>query len=281
MAKSMLEELRRACVDAAPAGLLSGWRLAYVEETCSTMDVARALTQDPAKAAELGAVDLGSGLGTNYVVLAHAQTAGRGRQGRPWVSAPGCGIYATFGWAPVSLSSLQGLSLAAGLAVHRAVRALGGDAALKWPNDVVVWRPEGMRKLGGILVDVQSKGQGTETVLIGIGLNLFRQQFPVDVPGIALEELFGAAPDYTLTFARLTAEVVQMLREFSSGGFSGLCEEWNAASGMSGRTGEASINGNSVRGRVIKVLEDGALFFHGEGEAEPRKIYSAELTFVA
>src|SRR5258708_19597856 len=102
------------------------------------------------------------------LLAAEEQTAGRGRRGRRWHSAPGAGI--TF-----SLSrSLQrpvreaaGLSLVAGVAVARALRALGvAQAALKWPNDLVV----NGAKLGGILVDTRSHDRVTHA-LIGIGLN--------------------------------------------------------------------------------------------------------------
>src|SRR5881409_3993545 len=104
------------------------------------------------------------------LLAAEEQTAGRGRRGRRWHSAPGAGL--TF-----SLSrSLQrpvrevaGLPLVAGVAVARALRALGvAQAALKWPNDLVV---NGAKlKLGWILVETRSQGRATHAV-IGIGLN--------------------------------------------------------------------------------------------------------------
>src|SRR6266478_1130751 len=89
------------------------------------------------------------------LLAAEEQTAGRGRRGRRWHSAPGAGI--TF-----SLSrSLQrpareaaGLSLVAGVALARALRALGvAQAALKWPNDLLV----NGAKLGGILVETRGR----------------------------------------------------------------------------------------------------------------------------
>src|SRR5258705_7763364 len=82
------------------------------------------------------------------LLVAEEQTAGRGRRGRRWHSAPGAGL--TFSLARTvrrPLRELAGLSLVAGVAVARALRALGGTrAALKWPNDIMV----GEAKLGGL-----------------------------------------------------------------------------------------------------------------------------------
>src|SRR5687767_16036938 len=90
------------------------------------------------------------------LVAAEEQTAGRGRRGRRWHSAPGAGVTFSLGRRirrPVR--ELAALSLVAGVAATRALRALGvRTAALKWPNDLVV---DGA-KLGGILVETRSQG---------------------------------------------------------------------------------------------------------------------------
>lgn len=95
------------------------------------------------------------------LLAAHAQTAGRGRRGRRWHSAPGAGL--TFSLS-ARVGRLAGLPLAAGIAVARALRGLGAAAVeLKWPNDLVVRGA----KLGGILVQTRAK-----LAVIGVGINL-------------------------------------------------------------------------------------------------------------
>ena len=98
------------------------------------------------------------------LLAAEEQTAGRGRRGRRWHSARGAG--ATFSISTVTARpprELPGLSLVAGVAAARALRALGIErAALKWPNDLVV----AGAKLGGILVETRGS-----FVVIGIGIN--------------------------------------------------------------------------------------------------------------
>src|SRR6266496_3479524 len=85
------------------------------------------------------AVLLGEGKGA-VLLAAEEQTAGRGRRGRRWYSPPGSGV--TFSLSAVirrPARELAGLSLVAGVGAARALRALGvAQAALKWPNDLVV-----------------------------------------------------------------------------------------------------------------------------------------------
>ena len=107
------------------------------------------------------------------LVVAYEQTAGRGRQGRSWVSEAGRGLYCTWlqplpvGQGPVD-DQLGTLPLLVGVGVCRAVAALiDGDALLKWPNDVLV----GGRKIAGILIETVAGGSGEMAAVIGFGVN--------------------------------------------------------------------------------------------------------------
>src|SRR5688572_5740233 len=109
------------------------------------------------------------------LIAAEEQTAGRGRRGRRWHSAPGAGVTFSLGRRirrPVR--ELAALSLVAGVAATRALRALGvRTAALKWPNDLVL---DGA-KLGGILVEARTAGGGRNPgsyAVIGLGINCRR-----------------------------------------------------------------------------------------------------------
>jgi len=90
--------------------------------------------------------------GPQALIVALEQTAGRGRQGRSWVSRRGLGIYATLLLA-VEEAALQTLPLLVGVGLARALDGIGCPARLKWPNDLQV---EG-RKLGGILIESISR----------------------------------------------------------------------------------------------------------------------------
>src|SRR5688572_19193259 len=101
------------------------------------------------------------------LIAAEEQTAGRGRRGRRWHSARGAGITFSLGRRiRRPTRELAVLSLVAGVAVARALHALGARSArLKWPNDLVL---DGA-KLGGILVETRNG-----RAVIGIGLNCRR-----------------------------------------------------------------------------------------------------------
>lgn len=92
-----------------------------------------------------------------HAVVADQQTAGRGRQGRAWLSPPG-GLYATF---IVPHDDL--LSVHAGVAAVAALEEFGVRVQLKWPNDLLV----GERKLGGILIETDAA-----VARVGVGINL-------------------------------------------------------------------------------------------------------------
>ncbi|HET9424825.1 MAG TPA: biotin--[acetyl-CoA-carboxylase] ligase [Gemmatimonadaceae bacterium] len=130
-------------------------RVELYESVGSTLDVAHGLAAAGAPAGTL--------------VLAAAQTAGRGRLGRSWSSEPGAGIWLTLIERPADRSALDVLSLRVGLGIVNALEPLTGEAlALKWPNDVY----RGDRKLAGILVEARWRGSEPDWVAIGVGLNV-------------------------------------------------------------------------------------------------------------
>ena len=145
------------------------------DEVTSTMDVARDLIPS-----------LKDGAG---VVCALSQSAGRGRQGRKWSSTHGA-MMATFLFQTSQpLASLSGYSLVVGLGLVDAFERFGARLQLKWPNDLVVVRDDSIRKVGGILIEVQDLG-ATRVILVGVGVNLART--PDDVAhAMSIEELSG------------------------------------------------------------------------------------------
>jgi BirA family biotin operon repressor/biotin-[acetyl-CoA-carboxylase] ligase len=100
-----------------------------------------------------------------YACLAEYQTAGRGRQGRKWVSPYASGISLSIKYRYTTMvDSLAGLNIALAVTVGRVLWDLGAqEVGLKWPNDVL-WQG---RKLAGLLLESRGK-----EVVIGIGLNV-------------------------------------------------------------------------------------------------------------
>ena len=106
------------------------------------------------------------------VVIAEEQTAGQGRHGHTWHSAPGDGIYCS-----LVLPQSPMLTLALGLATHSAIfEATGQVCDLRWPNDLML----GDRKVAGILV--QAAGHNA---IAGIGINVNHAAFPAELVELA------------------------------------------------------------------------------------------------
>ena len=130
-----------------------------------------------------------SGAPEGLVLVAEAQTAGRGRMGRRWVSPPCSALTFSVLLRPagVPASRLGWVPLLAGAAVASALAGTTGvDARLKWPNDVLA----GDAKLAGILAERRA-----ETIVLGIGINVFQRRGELPLP--AATSLLLAAPQAT------------------------------------------------------------------------------------
>lgn len=130
----------------------------------------------------------GAGAAEGTVLVAEAQTAGRGRLGRRWASPPRAGLTFSVLLRPdgVPAPLLGWLPLLAGVAAAASVRAVTAvEATLKWPNDVLV----GERKLGGILAE-----RAGAAVVVGIGINVWqtRADLPPDAAATSLALAAGA-----------------------------------------------------------------------------------------
>lgn len=110
-------------------------------------------------------------------VVADDQSAGRGRWGRRWISAPGSSLLMSVVLrpAPAVARSLGLMTIAAGLACAEAVdRTTGVTAGLKWPNDVLI----GDRKVAGVLIETRISARAVEALVVGIGVDLDWPQGP-------------------------------------------------------------------------------------------------------
>lgn len=153
------------------------------------------------------------------VVIANQQTAGKGRQGRTWVSPPG-NIYLSLYWQfSGSLDKLYGLSLVVGIAIANVLKSNGlSDVKLKWPNDIF-WQNN---KLGGILIETKPGKNNTIDAVIGFGLNIkdvagYKDQ--VSQNCVALESILQRAIDKQELIQMLLAELNIVLNTFAEYGF--------------------------------------------------------------
>ena len=114
--------------------------------------------------------ELSRGSKKECLCLAEAQTKGKGRRGRIWVSPFGRNVYMSYGFIFESdISKLEGLSVAVGIEVAESLTRVGlTRVGLKWPNDLVLDK----KKIGGILVEMSPIKNDTIAVVVGLGINL-------------------------------------------------------------------------------------------------------------
>ncbi|MGF1529172.1 MAG: biotin--[acetyl-CoA-carboxylase] ligase [Candidatus Competibacterales bacterium] len=193
-----------------------------------------------------------------WVILAHAQTQGRGRQGRPWHSPPGSNLYLSLLWRPPPGATWQpGLTLAVGVAVAEALASLQvPDLALKWPNDLLARR----RKLGGILVE-GGGGSGVDAfAVIGIGINrALPDDLPIDQPWTDLSRLMDQPPSWTNLAAGVLNALVPTLEAFDEVGLTAVATRWRRFDAAAGRGVTVASPGGPVAGIARGIADDGAL----------------------
>lgn len=148
------DELSIASITKGLSTEFIGRQVAYYPSTGSTMDIAKQLAHE------------GAPEGT--IVIVDEQSAGKGRLRRSWVAPPGSSILLTILLRP-RFTDLPMLTIAASLAVARAIEDTTDlTTKIKWPNDVLI----AGRKVAGILLESDVRGESVEYTTVGIGLNV-------------------------------------------------------------------------------------------------------------
>jgi len=213
------------------------------------------------------------------LLAAEEQTAGRGRHGRSWDSAPGADV--TFSLScPVRRPprELASLSLVAAVAAVKALRALGvGAASVKWPNDLLA----GGAKLGGILVETRAAAGATRAVF-GFGINCLRRpalERRLRRPVAALEQFARLSRNRVI--GAIARSLLDALERFEAEGFAGARAEWEAMDAHAGQRIRLRLaNGQSISGIGAGLAADGALRLltrSGERSVHSGRIVSARL----
>ncbi len=177
------------------------------------------------------------------VVITEQQTAGKGCQGRAWVSPPG-NVYLTFYWQfQCAHVKLYGLSIVVGIAIARVLYANGLlDIKLKWPNDIF-WQ---LQKMGGILIETKTAPAGAIDTVIGIGLNMRGMQnlkTQISQDYVTLENALQTDISRNILIAQLLVELNLVLAEFANAGFDPFIVEWQK---FSIQPGEKSLEDQSI-----------------------------------
>ncbi|WP_439577849.1 biotin--[acetyl-CoA-carboxylase] ligase [Elioraea sp.] len=215
-----------------------------------------------------------AGAGPWCAVLAETQTAGRGRHGRRWMSPPG-NLYFSVVLDPEALPAPGGFGLLSGLAVADAVAPLlPGTIALhlKWPNDLVA---DG-RKLGGVLVEVGTRRDGTRWAVAGIGVNLVAHPDDADRPATSLAALGVVPPAPDDLAAAILDRLINWSTRAGADGFDIIVVEWQRRALPRGAPISVRLTAGPITGRFAGLDADGALLL-AEESGQTRRIVTGEV----
>src|SRR5512138_2373785 len=214
----------------------------WYEEIGSTNDRAKELADAGAEHGE--------------VVVAEAQTAGRGRRGRTWASPARKNLYLSVVLRPdLPPARAPELTLVASVALCDAIRQAGVEAGIKWPNDLLA----GGRKIAGVLTELAAEPDRVHWVVLGAGVNVnarpedFPEELRADATSVLIERR-QPAPRALLAAACLTA-LESWIDRHAEEGFAPIRDAWRERSVTLGR--EVLVKEGNAGGRELAgVAED-------------------------
>jgi BirA family transcriptional regulator, biotin operon repressor / biotin---[acetyl-CoA-carboxylase] ligase len=190
----------------------------------------------------------GEGAPEGTVFLAEEQTAGRGRGAHTWESSRSTGIYCSVVLRPsLPPADVLIISLAAGLAVHRAIQDVNSNVTpdLKWPNDVLI----GGKKVCGILAEMNAEATRVRYLVVGVGINVNQPRFREELKNDATSLRMVTGSEWSRV--ELTVALLKSLdREYRE-----LIQQPDARRSILRRFAECS---SWIRGKQVRVIENGS-----------------------
>lgn len=217
----------------------------YFDSLGSTNDEAR----DQAK---VGAAE-------GLCIVAGQQTAGRGRNGRNWISEKDAGLFFSIVLRPkFEMRLFPLITLAAGVAAFDTFASFGVEPDIKWVNDILV----GDKKICGILAEMTDTKTGA-AVILGVGINLRSYSYPPEIADVAtsLEAETLSQHDAKDVLAKFTELFAKLYSTLANGGETGiLLDEWARRSSFySGKHVRIKLAGSEVEGVTDGLEDDGSL----------------------
>ncbi|MCL2012055.1 MAG: biotin--[acetyl-CoA-carboxylase] ligase [Cystobacterineae bacterium] len=198
------------------------------------------------------------------VVLCEKQTQGRGRRERSWFSAPGGLFFSVLLKPHLPAHRVSELTLVSAVAVAKALRELGIDAWIKWPNDLLV----GEKKLVGILTELIAEGGKTQGVVVGIGVNVnsLEEDFPEDLKTRMTSLAMASRKFYSKAFvlAVLLNHLESELDLHASEGFIPIRNAWTMLSSTLGKRVRIHLGNEVQEGKALCIDSIGALVLEGD-----------------
>lgn len=245
------------------------WKIRHLASTGSTN-------------ADLAALAAYGGIGEGFVVLADSQTAGRGRQGRTWVSRSGRGLYFSMLLKPnVAPEAAATIPLVVGVAVAAALERFlpSAEIAIKWPNDILA---DG-KKICGILCEMAAQGDTVRHVIAGVGINvnLDAVELPPEIAGTATSMKMLGGVDFSAdeVLSSVLDSFAGHYGRWRESGMAAVKAELDARDALRGRRVEMRLLGKPLSGIAEGIADSGALLLRLDGGAV-EEVFSGEAHLV-
>ncbi|WP_283679110.1 biotin--[acetyl-CoA-carboxylase] ligase [Lentilactobacillus sp. Marseille-Q4993] len=233
----------------------------YFDEVTSTMDVAHQLISD--------------GRSTATVIIAESQTAGRGKRARPFFSPRDSGIYLTILLPdnPVELSKIGLVTTGTAVAVVKALKQFFPNTQFqtKWVNDILVDN----HKVGGILTESTIKQGVPNNVIVGIGLNMTPNSFPLELRSKA----GWIADDSNFNRESIISAIVNQFWLMIRGDLNQYLLEYEKINQTVGERVEVTLGNDKIIGQATKIAADASLIITDDFGVQ-HHINSGEVTKV-
>ncbi|MGI6012536.1 MAG: biotin--[acetyl-CoA-carboxylase] ligase [Ruminococcus sp.] len=218
------------------------------------------------------------GAASGTLVCADMQTKGKGRRGRRWESPRGSSLYMTLILRPDILPrNASALTLVMGLSAAEALCAMTGlKAEIKWPNDVLVSE----KKICGILTEMSAQIDYVEYIIVGVGINVNRTDFPEELAGMATSAELELG--HKISRADLAARVLEKFELnyqifLKTGDMSGLRQAYDGLLANRNRLVKVMTPGESHEGTALGINDKGELLVECPGH-KIREVYAGEVS---
>lgn len=216
------------------------------------------------------------------LALAEFQSAGRGRLGRSWEVPEGTSVMMSILLRPkFEPQYAPTLTLVMGMAVAKAVKSLGFDVSIKWPNDVVVSH----KKICGILTEMGVHDGKIDYAVIGVGINVNIKEFPEEMADKATSLYLESGKEFDRS--QIPGLVMEAFEEYyekfaATCDLSGLKEEYESILAnynqpvrvLAKEPYEGVARGITDGGELLVEKTDGTIATVSAGEVSVRGLYS-------
>ena len=222
------------------------------------------------------------GASEGTLALAEFQSAGRGRLGRSWEVPEGTSVMMSILLRPkFEPQYAPTLTLVMGMAVAKAVKSLGFDVSIKWPNDVVVSH----KKICGILTEMGVRAGKIDYAVIGVGINVNIREFPEEMADKATSLYLESGKEFDRS--QIPGLVMEAFEKYyekfaATCDLSGLKEEYESILAnynqpvrvLAKEPYEGVARGITDGGELLVEKTDGTIATVSAGEVSVRGLYS-------